>query len=177
MAITPPAQRIWWKEPIEKVELIWVVIAFLWGLFMFFFMIAWHFIGGQNLSTETYRIAPWVYQDKVSAFAEKYQAGEEAGVPLVRPPAGEDVYLLARLWDWWPILELKKGEKYRLHLTAMDYNHGFSLQPINMNVQLVPGFEHVLTITPNQSGQISIVCNEFCGIGHHTMVGRMYIKD
>jgi len=29
MAITPPKERIWWNEPIEKIELIWIVIAFL----------------------------------------------------------------------------------------------------------------------------------------------------
>ena len=83
MAITPPENRLWWNEPIERIEIGWIVVAFLWGLFMFFFMIAWHFIGGQNLSTETYRITPSVYEEKVIAFADKYQAGEEAGVPDV----------------------------------------------------------------------------------------------
>ena len=38
------------------------------------------------------------------------------------------------------------------------------------------GFEHVVTVTPNQSGQYSVVCNEFCGIGHHKMVSRLYVK-
>ena len=65
MAVTPPAKRIWWNEPIERVELIWIFIALLWGLFMFFFMIAWHFIGNQNLSSEAYRIDPAVYQERV----------------------------------------------------------------------------------------------------------------
>jgi len=45
-----------------------------------------------------------------------------------------------------------------------------------MNIQVVPGYEHVIKITPNQSGQYSIVCNEYCGIGHHEMVGRLYVK-
>jgi len=58
MAVTPPEQRVWWNQPIEKVELVWLIVAFLWGLFMFFFMIAWHFIGQQNLATETYRVTP-----------------------------------------------------------------------------------------------------------------------
>ncbi len=35
MAITPPSDRIWWRQPIAKVELIWIIIAFTWGLFMF----------------------------------------------------------------------------------------------------------------------------------------------
>jgi cytochrome c oxidase subunit II len=41
---------------------------------------------------------------------------------------------------------------------------------------VVPGYEHVIKVTPNQSGTFSIVCNEYCGINHHTMVGRLYVK-
>jgi cytochrome c oxidase subunit 2 len=69
-----------------------------------------------------------------------------------------------------------RTKTYKLHLTSMDYNHGFSLQPANINIQIVPGYEHVVTVTPNQSGTYSVVCNEFCGINHHTMVGRIYVK-
>jgi cytochrome c oxidase subunit 2 len=177
MAISPPEQRIWWNEPIHKVELGWIVIVFLWGLFMFFFMIAWHFIGDQNLSTETYRIQPDAYVEKVEAFAERYQVGEEEGVPVVRPPAGEDVYLLARLWEFWPILELKKGQSYRIHLSSADWMHGFSLQPTNINISIHPGYEHVINLTPTDTGEFGIVCNEYCGIGHHTMTGRIRVTE
>ncbi len=177
MAITPPAQRIWWKEPIERVELIWVIIAFLWGMFMFFFMIAWHFIGQQNLNNEAYRITPAAYEEKVDAFAKKFTVREEKGVPVVRAPAGEDVYILGRLWQWWPILELEKGRSYRLHLSTVDWMHGFSLQPTNINISAYPGYEHVITLTPTETGQFGIVCNEFCGIGHHTMTGTIYVVD
>ena len=97
-------------------------------------------------------------------------------IPVVHPPPGSDVYLVARLWDWWPIIELEKDKTYKLHLTSMDFNHGFSLQPVNINIQVVPGYEHVVKVTPNQSGTFSIVCNEFCGIGHANMAGRIYVK-
>jgi hypothetical protein len=30
-----------------------------------------------------------------------------------------------------------------------------------------------MKITPNQSGTYSIVCNEYCGIGHHMMLGDL----
>ena len=33
-----------------------------------------------------------------------------------------------------------------------------------------------MTVTPNQSGTYSVVCNEYCGIGHHTMVGRIHVN-
>ena len=36
--------------------------------------------------------------------------------------------------------------------------------------------EMVITVTPNQAGSYSIVCNEYCGIGHHKMVSRLYVK-
>ena len=177
MAVTPPESRVWWNEPIHKVEMGWIVIAFLWGLFMFFFMIAWHFIGQQNLSTETYRVQPAAYEAKVEAFAEKYKISEEEGTPVVRPPVGGDAYILARLWEWWPILELKKGQSYRIHLSSADWQHGFSLQPVNINIQVHPGYEHVIYLTPTQAGTFGIICNEYCGIGHHTMTGRIHVTE
>ncbi|MCC7427830.1 MAG: cytochrome c oxidase subunit II [Alphaproteobacteria bacterium] len=177
MAVTPPAKRIWWNEPIEKVELYWIFIALLWGLFMFFFMIAWHFIGQQNLSTETYRIDPAAYQAKVETFAEGNTVREEDGVPVVRPQSGNDVYLLGRLWQWWPILELERGRSYRFHLSSIDWQHGFSLQPTNINIQVHPGYEHILTLTPTETGEFGIICNEYCGIGHHQMTGRIYVVE
>ena len=184
MAIFSPEKRIWWKQPIHGLELGWSIVVFLWGLFMFFFMIAWHFIGDQNLSTETYRIAPDKFVERVEEFAEEFQAMdengepiEEEGVPVVRPAAGGDVYLLARLWEFWPIIELKKGESYRFHLSSADWQHGFSLQPTNINISVHPGYEHVLSLTPTESGVFGIVCNEYCGIGHHTMTGRIRVVE
>jgi cytochrome c oxidase subunit 2 len=177
MAVTPPERRIWWNEPIERVELVWIGIALLWGLFMFGFMIAWHFIGQQNLSSEAYRIEPAAYMQKVEEFAERHTVREEQGVPVVRPPPGTDVYLLGRLWQWWPILELERGRSYRIHLSSIDWQHGFSLQPTNINIQVHPGYEHVLTLTPTETGEFGIICNEFCGIGHHQMTGRIHVVE
>ena len=97
MAITPPPQRIWWKEPIARTEIVWIVIAFLWGLLMFSAMIYWHMYGEQNLSNESYRITPELFAEKANAMVEKYQVREEAGFPVVRPPPGSDVYMIARL--------------------------------------------------------------------------------
>jgi cytochrome c oxidase subunit 2 len=175
MAVSSPEQRIWWKEPIARMELTWIVVAFLWGLFMFGFMIAWHFIGQQNVSPEAYRITPSAYEQKVDEFAKKYTVREEKGIPVVKPPVGSDIYILGRLWQWWPILELDQGQSYRLHISSIDWQHGFSLQPTNINLSVHPGYEHVITLTPTESGEFGIVCNEFCGIGHHQMTGKLYV--
>jgi cytochrome c oxidase subunit 2 len=177
-SILPPANRVWWKEPVEKIELVWIGIALFWALILFFMMPYWHVFGKQNLSNEAYRISAERYMAKAQAMVDQYTVRQETdqNIPVAHPPAGSDVYLVARLWSWWPILELEQGKSYRLHLSSLDYQHGFSLQPENINAQVVPGYEMVITVTPNKAGNYSVVCNEYCGIGHHQMVGRIYVK-
>jgi cytochrome c oxidase subunit 2 len=177
-SLAPPSERLWWKEPIEGVEIFWIAIALVWAIVMFIMMPYWHIYGKQNLSNEAYRTTPEMYGKKVQAMVDQYTVRKVTArdVPVVAPPAGSDVYLLARLWEWYPVLELEKGQTYRLHLSSMDWQHGFSLQPENINMQVIPGYEMVLKITPNKSGEYSVVCNEYCGIGHHTMLGKIYVK-
>ncbi len=173
----PPADRIWWKVPVGKQELVWIAIALTWCIIMFLMMPYWHVYGKQNLSNEAYQTTPAKFGASVEAMIEKHKIGDESGIPVVKPPAGSDVYMLGRLWQWYPILELKKDESYRLHLSSMDWQHGFSLQPTNVNLQVVPGYEMVIEITPDKAGTYGVICNEYCGVGHHTMVGRIYVKE
>jgi cytochrome c oxidase subunit 2 len=178
-SILPPNTRVWWNQPLDRVEGTWIAIALIWCLAMFFMMPYWHIFGKQNLSNEAYRITAEAYSRKTQAMVDKFTVRTETDlkVPVVHPPAGSDVYLIARLWQWWPILELEKGQAYRLHLSSMDYMHSFSLQPENLNIQVVPGYEGVYTITPTRAGKYSVLCNEFCGIGHHTMVSNLYVVE
>ena len=108
MSVTPPENRIWWNESVPKSELIWVIVAFVWGLIMFFMMILLHAYGEQNLSNEAYKITAEQFTAKTEAMTEKYTVREESGYPVVHPPPGEDIYMIARLWQWWPILDWKK---------------------------------------------------------------------
>lgn len=178
-SISPPSNKNWWNEPIEKAELLWISIVFVWGLVMTFMMPYWHAVGDQNLSNEAYKVTPQYFQAKTQEMVDKYtvRTETERNFPVVHPPAGEDIYLIARLWDWWPILELEAGKSYRLHVSAMDWQHGFSLQPTNLNVQILPGYDIVMTLTPDKAGEYSIVCNEYCGIGHHKMIGKIYVTE
>jgi cytochrome c oxidase subunit II len=166
---------VWWKK-VDRSEKLWLGIALLWCLVLFAMMPLWHWKGGQNPSFETYRTTAVAYSEKVAAFVEKAKVGEEKGIPIVAPAPDDEVYLLARMWQWYPALKLKKGETYRLHLSSADLVHGFSLFPLNLNFMVLPGYEYVLTITPTQTGEVFAVCNEFCGIGHHTMVGKIIVE-
>lgn len=176
MSTLASPERIWWK-PLGKEEKIWVTISLFWAAVLFVMMIVWGAVAKQDTPVETYRISTAQFQELTNAFVTKYKVGEEKGIPVVQPPAGGDVYMLGRQFQWFPILELKKGQTYRIHLSTTDVQHGFSLQPLNMNFQVLPGYDYVIKLTPAQSGEFYIVCNEYCGLGHHLMTGKIVVKE
>lgn len=169
-------QGIWWL-PAHRQERTWIAIAFAWCLVLFTMMPLWHFRGGQNPAGIRHKVKPADYVARVEKFVADYKIGEENGIPIVAPPPGADVYLLGRMWQWYPALQLQKGVQYTLHLSAEDVNHGFSLYPVNLNFQVVPGYDYGLRVVPNRAGDFRIICNEFCGIGHHLMVGKVAVLE
>lgn len=169
-------ERIWWK-PLHRYEKSWLVVAFVWCVLLTAMMPLWFIYGRQNVPTVTFRTTPAEYQAAVDDFVSQYEIGRENGIPIVAPPPGSDVYIMARQWQWYPILQLEEGVEYKLHLSSLDVQHGFSLQPVNLNIQVLPDYDYVATITPTQSGEFSIVCNEFCAIGHHLMVGKIIVTE
>jgi cytochrome c oxidase subunit 2 len=167
---------VWWK-PAHRSERVWIALAFVWCMVLFAMMPFWHWKGGQNASGVRHRVDPQAFLARTQEFIETYRVGEESGIPIVAPPPGSDIYLLGRMWSWTPVLRLRRGSEYMLHLSSLDVNHGFSMLPLNVNIQVVPGYDYGLRVTPSESGDFRIVCNEFCGINHHVMVGRVIVED
>lgn len=174
-AVVSP-QGVWWKA-VGKQEKLWVSIAFLWCMVLFAMMPIWHLKGGQNPSGIRAKTTPAAFAERVERFVKDYKIGEDNGYPVVAPPPGSDIYLIGRMWSWYPVLKLKKGVEYTLHLSSADINHGFSLYPVNINFQVVPGYDYGLRITPNSAGDFRIICNEFCGVAHHIMVGKVIVEE
>ncbi|MEW5849593.1 MAG: cytochrome C oxidase subunit II [Myxococcota bacterium] len=174
MAIHVPPKD-WFKAP-AGFERVWIGLALVWCLVMFLAMPWWHFKGRQNSTGEAYKVEIPAFAERVNRFVSTYKVGEEAGIPVVQPPPGGEAYLQASMWRWHPILKLKAGQTYRIHMSSTDLQHGFSLQPMNMNFQVLPGYDHVITLTPTAPGTYPILCNEFCGIGHHMMTGRIVVE-
>ena len=61
-------------------------------------------------------------------------------------------------------------------ITSMDVIHGFEIAGTNANAMAIPGYVSQFTVTFPKAGQYSIVCNEFCGLMHHMMVGHVTVK-
>ena len=170
-----PPQGVWWK-PAGKQERLWIRIAFVWCMVLFAMMPLWHIKGGQNPSGVRHKVVPTDFYERTREFVAEYQVGEIDGIPVVKPPPGAEVYMIGKMWQWYPALILEEDTTYTLHLSALDVNHGFSLYPANINFQVVPGYDYGLKITPNQPGEYRVVCNEFCGIGHHVMLGGITVE-
>lgn len=170
-----PARGVWWK-PAHKSEKVWFTIAFIWCMILFAMMPFWHFKGGQNPAGIRSKVDPAAYRARVTQFIADYRVGTDNGVPVVAPPPGSDIYLQGQMWQWIPVLQLQEGAEYTLHLSSVDVNHGFNLYPFNVNFQVVPGYDYGLRITPTEAGDFRIVCNEFCGVGHHLMVGKVVVQ-
>jgi len=178
-----PLTAPWFHGPAGH-EKIWLGCAILWCFVMSLMMPYWHFRGKQNSTGEAYTVKPADFLARTEKFVAANRVGtyKHPGnallgeVPVVEPPPGGDAYLIGRMWQWYPALRLRQGETYRIHLSALDLQHGFSLQPLNMNFQAVPGYDHVLTLTPTSKGEFTIVCNEFCGIGHYSMTGKIFVE-
>jgi cytochrome c oxidase subunit II len=166
----------WWV-PAHKSEKVWFAIAFAWCMVLFAMMPLWHWKGGQNASGIRSKVSAADFQARVDQFVADYQVGELNGMPVVEPPPGSDVYLLGRMWTWYPVLKLRKGVEYTLHLSSTDVNHGFSLYPVNINFQVVPGYDYGLKIVPTEAGEFGVICNEFCGVGHHIMLGKVLVTN
>jgi cytochrome c oxidase subunit 2 len=60
------------------------------------------------------------------------------------------------------------------HLTSADVTHGFEIVRTNGQAMVVPGYISQFT-TEFAPGEYLIACNEYCGIGHHTMAAKLHV--
>ncbi len=181
-------EKHWWK-PMGPDEKIWIQVCAVTAAIFFLMMPLYNVAGNQNPTHESYRVTPeqfneltmqFVQENKVRDEIVKQRFGDqevELKMPVVYPKPGvKDIYLRARAWEFYPILELEEGREYRVHMSSMDYQHGFSLQPQNINFQILSGHDLVVTMTPRESGEFYVICNEYCALGHHTMIGKIIVK-
>lgn len=120
-----------------------------------------------------YDADPAAFARQVEAMVAAHATGAEVeGAPVVRPPAG-DVYLLARRFAFYPALELRAGETYRLHVASGDIMHG--LHGPGIDRLLPPGRAEVIELRPQAPGRLVLKCSEYCGLDHNGMVTEIRI--
>jgi len=176
MSLIAPSEG-WFKKRVAKDERMWIIISFFVCIFLFAWMVLWHVFGKQNPSSTTYKTNPIEFAQLHDEYVKRNMIGMDNGIPVVKPEPGSDVVLMGQMWRWSPVLVLKKDEWYTLHISSKDLLHGFSLQPSNMNFQVYPDYDYVLKFKPTAAGENKIICNEYCGIGHHGMIGKIVVIE
>lgn len=64
-----------------------------------------------------------------------------------------------------------------LRTTSADVVHGLLIEGTNINVMLVPGYVAELPMRFKTPGTHVMPCQEFCGIGHQGMWGKVKVVD
>ena len=73
-------------------------------------------------------------------------------------------------------IEVPANRPVVFRLTSGDVVHGFQVVGTNANAMAIPGYVSQFTFTFTEPGEHLITCNEYCGLVHHAMVGRLIIK-
>ncbi|WP_214829101.1 cytochrome c oxidase subunit II [Exiguobacterium algae] len=130
----------------------------------------------------------------VSAFAAGNQPASDADLidpakvhqtaPFDNPglhQIGDNEYelvMIAQAFTFTPgNVEIPKGAKVTFLVTSPDVVHGFQLTGTPVNMMVVPGHINSLTYTFEESGEFLILCNEYCGSGHHMMSTKIKVVD
>ena len=129
----------------------------------------------------------------VSAFAFGYQVPlpeqrvnpqtiTESG-PFANPglrelaPGKYEAYIIAHIWSFTPNeIKIPAGSTVTFYVTSRDVQHGFLIQGTNVNAQVLPGYVSKLTYHFKKPGTYTFVCNEYCGLGHQAMYGRVIVE-
>lgn len=74
-------------------------------------------------------------------------------------------------------IHVPRGRPVTFRLTSADVIHGFEIVQTNGNTMVVPGYVSQFTTSFSRAGEYLIVCNEYCGLGHHLMSARLIVED
>ena len=83
--------------------------------------------------------------------------------------------VIGLMFAWLPAeMTLPAGTPVTFHITATDVQHGYEIVGTNGQAQLLPGYISQFT-TRFEPGEYLVACNEYCGVGHHTMAARLRV--
>ncbi len=92
-------------------------------------------------------------------------------------PGKYEVYMVAQIWTFVPNeIRVPAGSTVTFYITSKDVQHGFKIEDTNVNMMVLPGQVSVLTARFDKPGEYLFFCHEYCGIGHHTMYGKIIVE-
>jgi heme/copper-type cytochrome/quinol oxidase subunit 2 len=84
--------------------------------------------------------------------------------------------IVARQFSFDPdSIKVPVGARVDFYITSADVVHGFEMPGSNMNVEVFPGYVAHVHERFRHPGSFRTVCNQYCGIGHQTMLGKFAV--
>lgn len=74
-------------------------------------------------------------------------------------------------------IHVPAGVPVTFRITSADVQHGFQIVGTNANTMVIPGYVSQLTTVFDEPGEYLVVCNEYCGTGHHAMYGKLVVEE
>jgi len=74
-----------------------------------------------------------------------------------------------------PILKLPVKQPAVLNITTTDVIHNYSIIPMRIQQDAIPGREIPMWFTPVETLETYVVCGQLCGEGHSNMVGTLEV--
>jgi len=153
-------------DPIEKK---WVYISF----FMAFFM-----IGILTAYAINYNIKPPSNVETIdSTRLHLTKEFNEDNLGIKRADDGVlEVTMVAARYGFYPQnMKVPANTPIRFRIASADVLHGVHTAYTNLNTMVVPGYVSQVTTSFPHTGEFSMFCNEFCGLGHDYMWSRLYV--
>ena len=89
-----------------------------------------------------------------------------------------EIFYVAKMWTFEPAeVYLPTGSEVDLYLTSQDVVHGFHIEKKGVNLMAVPGGINKVNFKFKEPGVYKIVCHEYCGTGHQSMMSEIIVND
>lgn len=162
-----------WARRFPRDEKIFFIVIVAMPILMTAFALGWVLWADHNVPRTTTRTTTSEFSARVQAFSKRY--GDDQGRAWV--PPGEDAYMLATRYTWYPELVLQSGQEYLIWISSGDVLHGFSLVGggQNLNLEIAPNVGFGVRLTPGDPGRYRIICNEYCGLSHQEMTSFLTV--
>jgi cytochrome c oxidase subunit 2 len=98
-------------------------------------------------------------------------------VATTRPDGSVVVPVVATTFAFTPDpIEVPAQVPVTFRITSGDVIHGFGVVGTNANAMAIPGYVSQFTVTFSTPGEYTVACNEYCGLLHHAMVGKLIVQ-
>ncbi|MCU0409290.1 MAG: cytochrome c oxidase subunit II [Bacteroidales bacterium] len=107
--------------------------------------------------------------------------------PMRKVPADAmKVTAIGRMWEWefdygngikTKDLVLPVNKAVRVDLKSEDVNHSLFIPAFRVKEDVIPGYETFLWFIPTTVGEYEILCTEYCGLLHSSMLAKAKILE